>query len=137
LRYYGAEVTAYGRSPQKLKSLADRFDCFMQPWEQRLHRTGDVLINCTSVGMWPYHEVSPMTADALGGCRLVFDVIYNPLETRLLRDATAAGAKAVNGLDMFIRQAAVQFALWTSVEPDQALGRARITEALQEHASRS
>lgn len=137
LRYYGADVTAYGRSPDRLRSLADRFDCAMKPWDQRHHRTGEVLINCTSIGMWPDDDFSPMAPDALTGCRVVFDVVYNPLETRLLGDAAAIGATTLNGLDMFIRQAAVQFTLWTSMEPDLALGRACITRALFEHASPS
>jgi shikimate kinase len=90
-----------------------------------------VLINCTPIGMWPQVDESPMPAEALRGCRLVFDLIYNPLQTKLLREATVAGCAALNGLDMFIRQAATQFELWTGQTPD----RYKATRFLERAAS--
>ena len=74
-----------------------------------------IYINTTSVGMHPNTDASPLgdappkfTPDTL-----VFDTIYNPLETKLLRDAKTAGAKTVGGIEMFVRQAAGQFETWT------------------------
>jgi shikimate dehydrogenase len=59
-----------------------------------------------------------MPPHALRRYRLVFDLIYNPLRTALLRDAARAGATTLNGMDMFLRQAAMQFQLWTGRPPD-------------------
>ncbi|MGB2985034.1 MAG: type I 3-dehydroquinate dehydratase, partial [Phycisphaerae bacterium] len=118
LPMFGCKVTVYGRSPQKTRRLADEYDAQAAVWDERVHRGGEVLINCTSVGMWPEVDASPMPANSLSGCRLVFDLIYNPLETQLLRDAAEAGCATLNGLDMFVRQAAMQFALWTGRSPD-------------------
>ena len=120
LREYGCLTTVYARSPERSGSLAREFDCESAPWDHRVRRRGDVVINCTSVGMWPDTDRSPLPPNALRGCRLVFDLIYNPPETRLMRDASAAGARAINGLDMFVRQAATQFELWTGVAADRS-----------------
>jgi 3-dehydroquinate dehydratase / shikimate dehydrogenase len=74
-----------------------------------------VFINTTSVGMHPNVDESPL-GDRLPGFTpetLVFDTIYNPMETKLLKQAKAAGAKTVGGVEMFVRQAARQFEAWT------------------------
>ncbi len=73
----------------------------------------DVLINCTPVGMYPQIQHSPVPELLLHSRHVVFDVVYNPLRTRLLADARRAGAAAVSGIEMFINQAAMQFELWT------------------------
>ncbi len=78
-----------------------------------------MLINCTSVGMWPSEDDTPLTAEQLGKCDLVFDVVYNPLQTLLLAEAEQAGAATLGGLDMFVRQAAMQFEHWTGITPDR------------------
>lgn len=114
----GCKITIYGRSLETTLQLADKYGAGAVAWPKRVERDGEVLINCTSVGSWPDAEASPMPADALAGCRLVFDVIYNPLETRLLKDAAAVGVKTLNGLDMFVRQATMQYTLWTGNSPD-------------------
>ncbi len=124
-------MTVYGRSREKTHRLGDRFGARPAAWEDRTHRTGEVLVNCTDVGMWPDFDVSPMPADSLEGCRLVFDLIYNPLETRLLKDAAAAGTKTLSGLDMFVRQAAMQFMLWTSTSPNTRYAADLITREIE------
>jgi 3-dehydroquinate dehydratase/shikimate dehydrogenase len=118
LAVFGCRVTIYGRSPEKTRRLAEEFDAQTAPWEDRGRRSGHVLINCTSLGMWPEVHASPMPPEGFAGCRLVFDLIYNPLQTRLLRDATDTGCVTLNGLDTFVRQAAAQFELWTRRSPD-------------------
>ena len=74
-----------------------------------------MLLNSTSLGMSPNVDDTPVPGPALkkAGYSLVFDAIYNPLQTRLLRDAAAAGAVCVGGMAMFIGQAAEQFKLFT------------------------
>ncbi len=63
--------------------------------------------------MTPDVEASPVSARKLNDKMVVFDTVYNPLETRLLRDAKEAGCATVSGVEMFLNQAAAQFELWT------------------------
>ncbi len=72
-----------------------------------------VLIHCTPVGMHPQVEQAVVPKDALRGALAVMDIVYNPLETRLLREAREAGCKTIRGLEMFLNQAVDQFELWT------------------------
>lgn len=83
----------------------------------------DVLVNGTAVGMGK-PEASPWPAERHRAGSVVFDTVYTPLTTRLLHDAQAAGARTVQGLDMFILQAAEQYRRFTGREPDTALMRA-------------
>ena len=85
----------------------------------------DVLINTTPIGMHPNIDASPIDAHspAFSADMLVFDTIYNPLETRLMRDTKAGGAKVVGGIEMFVRQAAGQFEDWTRQPAPIALFR--------------
>ena len=127
----GCNVTIYGRSADKARRFAKEFSCAARSWEERADRKGDILINCTPIGMWPAMGESPVPAEALSGCDLVFDLIYRPLETALLRAAAAAGCKTLNGVDMFVRQAAMQLELWTSQSPDVASARDALTQELR------
>ena len=112
LRECGCRVTIYSRAPAAGRTLARRFGCEWRPWAQRAAANGEVLINCTSVGMWPAVNRSPLPARALGRARIVFDTVYTPPRTRLLRDARRRGCRAISGLEMFIGQAAEQYRLW-------------------------
>jgi 3-dehydroquinate dehydratase/shikimate dehydrogenase len=123
LRECGADVTISNIIPEDADRLADEFRCGVTPWDHRTRGTGSVLVNCTSVGMLPDVDASPMPADALGRYEAVFDAVYNPIETQLLRDAAAAGCRTIRGVEMFIYQAAEQFRLWTGLEPDVGLMR--------------
>jgi shikimate dehydrogenase len=73
----------------------------------------DLLVNATSVGMSPASEASPAPAQLLSQVPAVFDIVYNPLETRLLREARAAGARTIGGVDMLAWQGALAFEKWT------------------------
>lgn len=75
----------------------------------------DLLVNCTPVGMFPDVDGCPLSRDRIAGFRYVADLIYNPVETRLLAEARAAGARCVNGLFMLIAQAVRAQELWNSV----------------------
>lgn len=76
----------------------------------------DIIINCTPVGMHPHEDATIISSENFRDGQAVFDVVYNPLETRLLREAKARGLIAVSGVDMFINQAALQFEYFTNVE---------------------
>ena len=76
----------------------------------------DLLIQTTSVGMYPHDKESIVSSDALNPGTVVMDIVYNPIETKLLSIAKGRGCVTVNGLGMFIRQGAEQFRLWTGLE---------------------
>ena len=126
----GCSVTVYGRTVGKAERLATDFCCHARPWDHRGGASGDVLINATSIGMWPESDASPMEPEHLKGYHTVFDLVYRPMSTRLLQDAAQAGALTIGGLDMFVRQAAMQFELWTGQTPDVASAHALLTERL-------
>ena len=77
----------------------------------------DILINATSVGMYPRIEETLVDGSHIKPDLTVFDIVYNPLETKLLKDAKAAGAKGVNGIKMLVYQGALSFEIWTGEKP--------------------
>jgi len=91
----------------------------------------DVLINTTTLGMHPNIDTAIATAEDLHPDLTVFDIVYNPLETRLLREAKASGAKTVSGVLMLVYQGAEAFRLWTGIEPPVELMKKTVMEALQ------
>lgn len=78
----------------------------------------DVIIQTTSIGMSPKTEERPLNPERLKMGAFVSDIIYNPLETRILTEAKQRGATIQNGLDMFVFQGALAFELWTGIFPD-------------------
>ncbi len=118
LRSYACQVTIYSRRDEAAVRLAEQLDAVAGTWAQRGSGKARILINTTPVGMWPEIEHSPMPTEVLQHYELVFDLIYNPMQTTLLADARALGKSTLNGLDMFIRQAAAQFQLWTGMQAD-------------------
>jgi len=123
-------VTIFGRDAGRTEQLAAEFNAQPAAWSDRVERKGILAVNCTNVGMAPKMKASPLPAQGLAGCELVFDVIYNPLDTMLLTQAARAGAVTLGGLDMFIRQAAMQFERWTGQQPDLELGRELVSARL-------
>jgi shikimate dehydrogenase len=93
----------------------------------------DLLVNATSVGMSPKANESPVPAKLLGGVPLVFDIVYNPVKTRLLKEAAAAGAGTIGGVDMLAWQGALAFELWTGREAPVGLMRAEAVKMLEKH----
>jgi len=92
----------------------------------------DLLVNTTSVGMWPDTEVSPWPRDLpIPGQLTVCDLVYNPPETLFLSQARVVGAETVGGLGMLVHQGAVAFELWTGRPAPLAIMRAACLEALQ------
>jgi shikimate dehydrogenase len=94
----------------------------------------DLVVNCTPVGMRhsPFEDESPLPRVALRAGLWVIDIVYNPLETVLLRKAREAGARAVGGLDMLVYQAVAQQMLWTGREPPADIMRKAAAERLAE-----
>ncbi|OHB58526.1 MAG: shikimate dehydrogenase [Planctomycetes bacterium GWF2_50_10] len=119
LTHAGAKVTIFNRTIEKSRHLARTFNCHYEPIEN-LAAISDakLLVNCTSLGMYPEIENTPVPAELLRAGMLVFDTVYNPRQTRLLKDARTAGARTVDGLEMFVAQARRQFEHFTGREAD-------------------
>jgi len=89
----------------------------------------DIVINTTSLGMYPHHlEESVFPAQHLAPGMVVMDVVYTPLNTRLLSVAREKGCTTIDGLSMFVAQAAAQFELWTGLKPDTQAMRDAVLE---------
>jgi shikimate dehydrogenase len=91
----------------------------------------DLLVNATSVGMSPASEESPVPAQLLSIVPAVFDIVYNPIETRLLREAKAAGARTIGGVDMLAWQGALAFEKWTGQKAPLDLMRGEAVKMLE------
>jgi shikimate dehydrogenase len=90
----------------------------------------DVVVNATSVGMSPNDGQSPVSRELLRQELVVFDIVYNPVKTRLLSEAEQAGAITVNGLDMLVWQGVLAFELWTGVKAPVKVMRDEVVRAL-------
>ena len=112
----GARIVLASRTPAKGRALAEILGCEWQPIADVPALAADILINATSVGMTPAEQNSPVPAAALRNFPVVMDIVYAPLETRLLSEARAAGCSVVNGLVMLLYQGVAQFETWTGRE---------------------
>jgi len=92
----------------------------------------DILMNGSPLGMWPKVDATPVDAKLLRRGMVVFDAVYNPRETRLLREAAQAGCVTVSGVEQFVGQAVEQFELWTGRQAPEPLMRQVVLDALAE-----
>jgi shikimate dehydrogenase len=113
----GVEIVIANRSTEKGKSIAEFLGGRFIPLAEADHIETDLLVQTTSIGMFPNTDQIPVSSEALREGMVVMDVVYNPLKTKLLRLAEERGCITVNGLEMFIYQGAEQFRLWTGLEP--------------------
>ncbi|MGE4297445.1 MAG: shikimate dehydrogenase [Desulfovibrionaceae bacterium] len=124
-------VIVTNRTPERAQALARAFDVDCVPWEERTHCNAACVVNTTPLGMHGEREAeTPWPAAAFAQGMIAYDIVYNPLRTRFLREAAAAGCAVCDGLDMFMAQAAAQFRLWTGLDLDPAAGRAVLLAAL-------
>lgn len=106
-------VIIANRTPEKGRALAEELNADCCPIPEAVETDWDILINTTSVGMSPQTERVPVSRDAIKPGRIVMDIVYNPIETMLLKMAKEKGCTTVDGVMMFVRQGAMQFELWT------------------------
>lgn len=112
----GARVTVLNRHPERARALARDLGAEAAGALDDLpHHEHDVLVNATSVGL--REDRSPVDASALRSGSVVLDAVYDPAETRLLRDAAARGARPIGGKWMLVEQAVEQIRLWTGRPP--------------------
>lgn len=119
----GAGLVIASRTTARAKKLAEELGCRYVTWENRGSELIDVLINCTPVGMHPNVDESPFQPHWLREEMLVFDTIYNPEQTLLLKQARERNCRTVSGLEMFVRQAAGQFLSFTGMPAPMDLMR--------------
>ncbi len=132
----GAKVTIYNRTLQRAQHLAADFGCESAGLDGLSRLDAKLLINCTSIGMHPHVDATPVPADYLKPDMVVFDTVYNPAETLLLKQARAKGAKTIDGLTMFVNQAAAQFKLFTGETPNADLMRRVVLRTFLETADK-
>jgi len=130
LRDAGARVTIYNRTVEKAERLADEFDCDYAGLDALRDLDARLLINGTSIGMHPNTDACPVPPACINPNIVVFDTVYNPVKTELLKNAAAAGAQTIDGVTMFVNQALAQFKLFTSQAADPGLMRSVILGVL-------
>lgn len=108
------DIVVTARQSSKAETLARRLGVRSLPWGERDSLQADLLINATPLGTsGPLEADSPVPRDSLAGFRWVYDLVYNPVETVLLRQAGDMGCTGISGLDMFVHQGLAQFERWT------------------------
>ena len=126
----GARVVISSRTLERAEQLAGRLDCDVVPWDKRHSVEANILVNGTPVGMHPNVDESPYNAETLARQMIVFDTVYNPEQTLLVKMARNRGCRSITGVDMFIRQAMLQFSLFTGVQATQEGMREKMVEVI-------
>ncbi|MBT3539285.1 shikimate dehydrogenase [Candidatus Parcubacteria bacterium] len=111
----GGNILCVNRTKEKAEKLVEKFNGKVVELENIKPEDIDVIINTTSIGMYPNIDESPVPKELLRSNQTVFDIVYNPVETKLLQHAKDIGAKTISGLDMFIAQGVKQVELWQGV----------------------
>ena len=136
------QLVIINRTTTRAAELADRLnrsfpslELAVNWWEPLPH--ANIVVNATAIGMAPRTEASPLPpGQAIPRGAVVFDLVYNPPETKLLREAADAGARCVGGLEMLIYQGAVSFRMWTEHEAPLPVMQAAAKHALQQQMRR-
>jgi 3-dehydroquinate dehydratase/shikimate dehydrogenase len=133
LREAGAHVTVVARRLEQAQALASYTAVRAAAWPPSAG-SWDLLVNATPIGTAPGTDTSPLDETLLDG-RLVYDLVYNPPETRLLRDAARRGLEVIGGLDMLVAQACAQFTWWTGQSAPDPVMRAAASQALRQRST--
>jgi 3-dehydroquinate dehydratase/shikimate dehydrogenase len=126
----GTAVTLTDIDEPRAEALAAEVGVSHVPYADMASAACDILLNCTPVGMHPKTNASAVPREMLREGMVVYDAVYNPAETRLLREAREAGCRTVSGIDHFVRQAVEQFELWTGRAAPVETMRQVVIEAL-------
>ena len=130
LKKEGANVTIFARDPKKAKSLATELNVEFSalPTLDSKLDAQDVLVNCTPLGtIGEFENQTPLDTEQIKNVNLVYDLVYNPKETILLRTAKEAGLKTIGGLEMLLAQGMKQYEIWTSLEAPSKIMRQSIS----------
>ena len=134
-----ADITIVNRTEQRGQELADllsdrvKITARYVAWEgdHSVQEDVDILINATSIGLGDADARVAVDVDSMRESRVVADVVFNPAQTRFLRDATERGCTPLDGLGMLVNQGVIGFRIWTGVEPDAQVMREALEEYLE------
>jgi shikimate dehydrogenase len=129
----GGRPVILNRTVSRAEELAREFGCAFLSLSEMEKIEADCLINTTSLGMAPDIAVSPFPGEHLKKFGWVVDIIYNPLKTKLLKEAEEAGLKTLSGLGMFVHQGAEQLKIWTGQEPPRSTMHEVVLATLKEN----
>ncbi|MBA7478031.1 Shikimate dehydrogenase (NADP(+)) [subsurface metagenome] len=139
----GSSLVILNRTWNKAKICTDRISEIFQreATALKLNRENlaaalskaDILVNATSVGMSPNIDETPVTSDLLRPNLVVYDIVNNPIKTRLQREAEVVGATVISGLDMLVWQGALAFEKWTGLKAPIRVMREKVIKVLQRH----
>jgi len=132
----GAKLILTDIDLSRAQALAERlaqdgFETQAVDWAVRHEQDADFLVNCTPIGMSPKVDASPWDPAHLHPAHVCFDAVYNPEETLFIRSAKEKGCATVNGLQMFVKQAGLQFERFTQTDPPLLRMRAVVKQALE------
>jgi len=131
------DVCVYARDLKKAQTLCQRFNISCEPLQSSFAGK-DIVINATPLGSLGAHVAeTPAIANQLRGVGLVYDLVYNPIETRFLVEARKAGCQVLGGLEMLVAQAKLQFKTWTNTNASSELMYAAGSSALNKTFSRA
>jgi 3-dehydroquinate dehydratase/shikimate dehydrogenase len=134
LKQEGAAVSIFARSYKKANDLADSLGVKAGAMNNSFRPgTIDILVNATPIGTKGSREEGAAIANSaqLNGLKLVYDLVYNPIDTPLMREARRAGVPAIGGVDMLIAQGARQFEIWTGEKPQINVMKAAVLTKLR------
>jgi len=129
LKKKGVEVTVTSRTVDRARKIAAEVGCKSVEWAARHRMPYDCIVNATPVGMHPNVDESPYDKEHLRPYMVVFDTVYNPENTLLIKEARGAGCRTVTGVEMFVRQAAIQYRIWNGAEPPPQVMREALKRA--------
>ncbi len=125
------KIMISNRTRQKADQLAACFSIRSVAWENRMSEAPGLILNTTPLGMsGDMQGLTPWAADLFPSEAVVYDIVYNPLETRFLREARSAGCATISGLEMFLHQGLAQFRIWTGKDMDTNGARDLLLAAL-------
>ncbi|MEQ8787159.1 MAG: shikimate dehydrogenase [Pirellulaceae bacterium] len=128
-----AQVHIASRTHMRSQELAERLGCRAIEWDERYDLKPDIIVNGTPIGMHPNVDESPYDRKHLKPAMTVFDTVYNPEQTLLLKEARQVGCTVITGVEMFVRQAALQFRLFTGQTPPVKEMREDLKRAIGPH----
>jgi shikimate dehydrogenase len=130
----GGNLTIINILEDEGRLLAKDLDVNYYPLSHFAKLDCDILINATPVGMVPHVDAMPVKASDLHKDMVVMDIVYNPLQTRLLKEAKDLGCITINGVSMFVHQGVAQFEMWTGLNAPVDIMRQTVIDSLQMNA---
>jgi 3-dehydroquinate dehydratase/shikimate dehydrogenase len=130
LRRREADVLISARNFERAAELAERFKCRPVQWYERLKFDPDLIVNATPIGMHPNVDETPFDRSHLRRGVMVIDTVYNPEQTLLIKHAREQNCRVITGVEIFIRQAALQFEHFTGQPAPEDAMRAELKRVI-------